>query len=461
MLSTALVITLGITFLAAFVWQVWSAARLNKELELFPSLAWLCFIALPFAAEVSIFHPDYVFPQSVGVFLFGFVLLAGDSLAAKTQAKYESMLSPKHLRNLALFFACFALLIQILHILMMPKIPLVEAILGNASEIELKQYREDSNKLLNAPFGFLYLCQLSISLFAPIAIVLFASQKKWWAAGFTFLTTLIYSRINLAKAPVFTFAVLMLVTAWVLIPKAYKNRVRIAFAVIAAGILIPSVIFLTTSPLSVIRYRTPEAILILQPDTIVQTLGENWGDLNKDPQFKELPQWQQKLNYLVYRMFLDQIEVSHRWYQYYPAVKGSFIGLDGLTPSTRFKEDFVNPSNELGLWAFYNRFPGRYLKSVTAPASIDADAWSRFGYIGLFAIAFVLFLTRLGLHWFRLQGIHGDAINACALIVLGLAAPAAPIAALLFVQGVGVYLTFYLAVFAYNRFIKAKAENVG
>ncbi len=55
----------------------------------------------------------------------------------------------------------------------------------------------------------------------------------------------------------------------------------------------------------------------------------------------------------------------------------------------------VQAANKIGVWGFQTPFPERYLSSVSAYASIDADAFSFFGLISVFFVAFLLLLVRV------------------------------------------------------------------
>jgi hypothetical protein len=96
-------------------------------------------------------------------------------------------------------------------------------------------------------------------------------------------------------------------------------------------------------------------------------------------------------DYVVYRTFLGPAEVSSRWFEYFPTTYGGFLKSQGLwqtTPSGR------SPANIVGVEVYRHRFPYRYLETVSAYASVDADAHAHWGYLGIMIAGLGLLLLR-------------------------------------------------------------------
>ena len=138
---------------------------------------------------------------------------------------------------------------------------------------------------------------------------------------------------------------------------------------------------------------------------------------------------------------------------YYPNLYGDFLGFYGLSPSSRNSPNFVHPANRLGLWAYRSRFPDHYFESVRAYCSIDADAYSRWGFLGVIALALLLFIMRILWKLFRIEGQIGTALYASLLFVLGSALPAASLFAILLANGVFMYfiMLFFISMVRLNE----------
>jgi hypothetical protein len=156
------------------------------------------------------------------------------------------------------------------------------------------------------------------------------------------------------------------------------------------------------------------------------------------------------VNYVMYRTVLAPVEVSHRWYIFYPEIHGSYLGFYGLTPSSRNDPMFQHPANKVAIWSYASRFPNKYLHSAYAYASIDADAWARWGKIGLIGVAFILLVFRIVAGNVRLEGRFGDSIYTAFLVVFSFSLPMASLQALLQAQGAFYFWLLPIFVWIWN-----------
>ena len=97
------------------------------------------------------------------------------------------------------------------------------------------------------------------------------------------------------------------------------------------------------------------------------------------------------VNRAGYRIFLTPVEVSNHWYDYFdgnPSQKRNFLDIFERTNSEQ-------ASNKVGVWAYTDRFPASYGKTISANGSIDADANSIAGIPAVLISAMLLFLFRV------------------------------------------------------------------
>ena len=147
------------------------------------------------------------------------------------------------------------------------------------------------------------------------------------------------------------------------------------------------------------------------------------------------------VNRLGYRVFLTPVEVSNHWYDYFdgsPSEKRKLLDVFE-------RENSKQASNKVGVWAYTDRFPAHYGKSISANGSIDADAFSLGGNFFVLMVAFILFFIRI----FVTFPIPGDSRLVRILQGIGLGQLAflpnsAPMQAMLLPQGLGLILFLLL-----------------
>jgi hypothetical protein len=136
-------------------------------------------------------------------------------------------------------------------------------------------------------------------------------------------------------------------------------------------------------------------------------------------------------------------EVSYRWYQYFSSEQR--LGLTGLSPSERSVVDFVHPAQHVSTWALGRRFPDKYPESGRAYASIDADAFARFGPPGLFLGSLLVAASRL-LIGFSCRKSYSLSLRAVGLAMLSVIPAVGSLGALWISQGLllVIALAFFL-----------------
>ncbi|MGH2400640.1 MAG: hypothetical protein ACRDF6_12445, partial [bacterium] len=91
--------------------------------------------------------------------------------------------------------------------------------------------------------------------------------------------------------------------------------------------------------------------------------------------------------------------VAYAWFEYFPDVHGGYLRGQSWSPFVRSRPGFQHPANLVGLYAYHQRDPERYLETAYAYAAFHADAWANFGYIGVCAagVAAAVFLLLVDL----------------------------------------------------------------
>ena len=443
-------------------------------IDLLPSLAWIFFMVLPFIGQKSSFDSIHTNTQAFGILLFGFALLVSDYLSGKRAHKVPLPLDEHTILYIGYGLFALTLAVQWFHLNMMPKVPLFEWLMGAAnSPLSYAEMREQSSKLLHVPIWIQHAFQLSIVFSSPLALVILLNYRKYLLALVLISTTLVYSFTTLARWPITLFAAICIIVFLRSLPQRSRYRFGMALLILLTPIIIYAAHFLFSHPASVLNYRlaadsletqgnvSPALLndhriqnLRAQPFTITDHHRRLGIDLNE-----AAGSLGRAINYFVYRAVLTPVDVSHRWYIYYPDIHGSYVGFYGLTPSSRNDEKFQHPSNQVCLWAYVSRFPDKYLPSCHAYASIDADAWARGGYLGLITVSLLLLIFRLMAGYFRLEGQMGDSIYVAFLVVFSFSLPIASIQALMQSQGTLYYWFIPIAFLIYDRSRNHRAQK--
>lgn len=439
--------------------------------EFLPTIFWQSLMSGSFVYQYSSFSESFRDHQAFGIGVFSISIFVSDWLMVPklnlVKSKYE--LSWLYI---GYFLAIVSVVFQLSHLYLMPEIPLITVLQDHWWRLwtwfETGQYiqirpieqaekymklRESSSKLLDVPLLYIYLCQATLLVFAPLSIHILVKAKKWFLAIMFLSFCLFYSRASLAKGTLYLFLALMVLQLWFLL--SAKMRQKFVYLFGGAGILVGGycAFVLTTHPSSIFVYKAPDVVLQKyykrlekKPNAPKILTNADHGRLFENSLAERaLSPIEKFINFFAYRVFFVPSEVSHFWYMYYPKEYGEYLGFYGLSPSTRRSKDFVHPANRLGRWAYLSRFPDHYFASVRAYCSIDADAHSRWGKIGVLLIALLLLLMRVLWKSLRIEGRVGSAFYASLLFVLGSALPAASFFAIVSANGVFLYFAMILA----------------
>jgi len=425
-------------------------------------------MVVPLFLQKNYFSSNHIKEQIFGVFLVGFLLLAADCITFRRQSfSISSQTTPNKLDNNFINLIAVALIgLQILHLLSMPNVPLFAKLFTTASQLELSQLREQSSKLLQIPTWFIYLAQTSI-LATPAIVYSFVIQRRYILGIFLAVFAAFYAFSTLAKGPILMFVTILLVLCYELMKTRYRFVIRTSALVVALVALGASGIEILSGKIEVARQGKLSGPINEKPGELSFTWGDHHRVFGVFP--KGIIDWplrfEKRSSSLLYRAIIVPPEVSHRWYTFYPEISGEYIGFYRLTPSTRNHPEYRSPSNTVGKWAYLQRFPYSYGESVHAYASVDADAYARWGTKGLIAVGIMIFVLRCLLGWLGVGGsfiFRSIFLSAITIIALGL--PNSSLQAILVAHGVLIFLLvllclFLIEFFNYNRKRETPNQN--
>lgn len=435
------------SFVGAYLIGIaWNIYRKN-DVEMLPSLIWLLVMVVPFVVQFDTFPENRRLIQSFGVMFIGICLFVGDSINARqvTQETTVSHRLAKWSGNYWLYAALF-LFMAALHLSLLPHIPFVEKYVhGVGDSRELSQMREETSKLLAVPALLKYAFNWIVNIIAPLAVVLAIRQKHYfWALSFIGLAGL-YAAMSLAKAPLSILAIVLVTT--LIYRCSYRRRLYgyLAMTLLCTPIVWDAHNFFVSNPLSIFNLKSPpEAVAALslpEDDPRKQlTIGDRSRLVPSQVSNENLlTAREERYNYYAYRVFLGPADVSSRWYQFYPAYSAGFVGLQGLTLANKDHAE-MHPARRLGKWAYAERFPDKYFETVQAYASVDADAYARFGVVGVIAAGVILVVLRLMLKVFRGTSHLSETLYVIGLVLYGLLWPMASLQAVFVSNGLVVVL---------------------
>lgn len=356
-------------------------------------------MVIPFFYQYPLFHPIGRSTQMGGILLILFIFLMADFVCARKFKSDEAIQGSQKL-NWWLVGGCLVFIIPVLiHLSIAPQIPLWATVVNGVNDpTELLIMRERAVKLLDTSPLLKYWFNWAIVVIAPATVALAFYMKKNGIAIFLWLISIVYAIMALAKAPVILLVGGLLVATAFLRPRWGRWLMPLAISsLILFGVI--GGIVLKSDTYSLINYVPPSHGDALWPSMSRDDprRAVNQGDIARlrplEVEYKR-SYISRKVEYLIYRAFLGPSDVSNRWYQYFIYRSPNSQGLHGLLPWGR-TEGEVAPSREVGLWAYQERFPEKYMSSINAYASMDADAYSRGGFVGVLYVTILAAFVRL------------------------------------------------------------------
>jgi hypothetical protein len=404
-------------FFGAFA--LFTAIRRKVFIEALPSLAWLVLATLPYIYLSGYFRPDATAMQAWGLAAFAFALAAGDAVSAVRRKNFAVGTTPERIGTfICWFLAAVVVILPIVHVISAQDIPLVDQLTQKLTPEQSAMVRERFSKLLDIPVGLKFAFNWMIVIGAPFLAAMLFKRRLYLLFGVTVLWCSAYAVISSARLPFILFVVFTTFAIMNGAKQRTSNRLVAAVSLILL-LIVPTGIYrgetlynwyesldwnMVPSTYRA-EFKGDQAKTPLQMSPAdVERLALPPGGLQRPSSFG------QPGDYAIYRAFLSPMEVSNRWYEYFPAVEGDWRPVDDLLPINK-PSGWQHASNKVGIWAYVRRFPRNYFNTIHAYASADADAYSFGGLSAVFLAALILGLSRVT---FGLIGNSGEAESVLA-----------------------------------------------
>lgn len=252
------------------------------------------------------------------------------------------------------------------HAALMPKIPLVELALGSGlTANQLTELREAANKLLPLPLPVKYLLYWNVRVLVPILLCALLVLR---ARGFAIIlgpVLLILSSLTLEKS-LPTFAI---ISAGLGIATLRRSSI-VSWPLVVSFLLALAVASGLQTAVKIRDVQTRSAIPREAEDPSRSTMRGR--DVILYP-----------FQFTYHRILTGPSGVAYAWFEYFPDVHGGFLRGQSWSPFVRARPGFQHPANLVGLYAYHQKDPERYLVTAHAYAAFHADAWANFGYAGV------------------------------------------------------------------------------
>jgi hypothetical protein len=385
----------AILIFALSVTVVAYGAYLNRFLDVAPTLSWALLMQAPFILQSGLYRPENAWIQSDGIFIMGCAIAIGDcySLFNKDKIQYQ----PTNINTKPLLVVCIIglIVLPLYHLSQVESTPFFDRLIGDFGAGEIAQKREQFGKELNINIFYKYGIQWVSTLFGPLAFYLLVIRKKYIFALVVCFWIIAYSILSTARLPVLLFLFFSAMSIAHKIPARLRKFIGLMIYICCIGFLVLSLQRLgeiqdwyaenKSSNLIIKNYN--ESVVAKDPNRNI-TLN----DLERIEGVIIPGKFSPTVNFLIYRIFLSPVDVSHNWYTYYGWIaqeKRSFWDL------IHRRNGGFAASNLVGQWAYYERFPNRYLSTVSAYGSIDADAYSFGGMLGVLLISLTYLSLRI------------------------------------------------------------------
>lgn len=429
------------------------------------SLGWAVFMVGPFLANYAFLNPGYRDLQGMLVGVVGAGLLLADMAAAailrrRGEEKAEQFACAVKGCGMTAWLGMVLAVVFVgltgLHLAVTPDIPIFSLLSGGSID-EVLEKRSMFSRDMPIPLVVRYLFSFAIVLFGLPAFAMFVMARKLVAAGLILAWILFYAAAGAAKGPVVLSVMIVAGVALMVLPAVWARRL------IVAG-LGAAVCLLAVMP--VLSYVTPDGLVYnaahmpAKGDGFYRHLGDFGRMREAGVNNEHFPVVTRELEYVMYRVFLTPVEVSARWYEYFGQYPITQVHFGRVVHDSRTGRA-AHPANLVGEWFYYGHYPEHYTPEVHAYASVDADAWARFGWWG-FALAV---LGLMGIRVFTAvmhdrnspsQGIF----TFIALVLMAALPPSSSFQALVVAQGLGVVLAA-AGVLHVAGWVKARRKKAG
>jgi len=354
--------------------------KCRKVFQLLPSITWFFSMVTPMIYSKQFFSKDFSTLQLEGISSITAVLCCGDLLAIYVMSNSTSVKISKNklkLRPILIVGVILVLVLPVVHFILAGTPPLLAGIFGDANSSVNAVNREIYTKF-SIPYFLKLPTNWVINFIGPALIIKLFLMKKYKFGALLTIWSLFYASASTAQMPVIILSCTLLFGSFFILGNKHKNLIT---AVLTAIFLVTTLFGILYGN-SILQHKNE----CLVPNNITLTPG----NINRSCEQKIII-ISPIVDHVSYRYFLTPIEVSNKWYEYYGSGKHEQRSLVDLVD----RSASAQAANKVGIWGFQNLFPERYLSSVSAYASIDADAYSFFGLGSVFLVALLLLLIRV------------------------------------------------------------------
>ena len=358
----------------------------NKIFHFFPSLIWFNFIV--FGCLIDLFFSkninNYNYFITILIIFFSFIISDYTFYKKdKSKIKFNTLTNETFIK-----FFYFYLLIVFVHInyviANVYNYDLFNFInfkinnITNPSELQFDKGK--FNRFLEMPRIIQYLINLNINIFFPLVLFNLKKIKKI----FFFLIQVIYLIIIEYKYGLFISSCYLIIS--------YMLNLNFKKGLIILGniFLVIIILFHINDLNKNIMLKTPLALDFDKNYKEYVNLNRSLAydfDQNYENDYSIKTITNDQINKLTYRLILIPQFTASKWYQ----SKEEIFENKNIFFKYLYKSDANEKlSNQIGVYYFNKARPEKWFKNIHANASFDADAYVRFGYLGILFIIIAL-----------------------------------------------------------------------
>ena len=375
---------LGIAIVGVYAVAVALKQTWGGSIQLFPTLGWLFLMAFPFLVEYASLDPLIRKIQAVAILVALLSFLASDLVSNSIASKRNKRKGDSNTGSikiawfLSLVFGCMT----VSHLVWFAEsVPILNLNEGNSDYESIHSSRAAFSRDSPLPAVLRYSLSFSVEIFGCSSVLIFIALKRYVTGGILFIWVVLYASASTAILPTALAMLTLLIGLAQLSSLVLRKKILRTTVVIALSTLVGIATISIAGPWSLLLSGHPNNNTplnkIAQPDFSRAVIGDkNRAGTNTATKGRP-PAVAYYADRLLYRVVFTPVEVSYRWYEYfhkYPLNEVSF----GRAVHDSRSDRLIHPANAVGRWAFYERFPSRYLDSAHAFCSFDADAYSRF-----------------------------------------------------------------------------------
>jgi hypothetical protein len=355
------------------------AIRTNNYFQCLPTLTWSLLSITPLIYNWNFFDTHSRNLQAIGVVLIGVALSIGDvySIRKASNKTFKLVIGNNNKAKIFIFsLVLISVLIPLIHYVFAGSLPILK-VFEHFSPMQVAKARENYTKL-GLPDEIKYLPNIFVNIIGPITITILYLTKKYFLVAVLIIYSIFYAVSSTQKGPVIIFIGFILFSVIFYLPNNYKNV--ITGAITALQVII---IFFGVWYGNVLSNESSKCPVPNNVSNSPANINRSCSDINKISINKVVDN-------IGYRLFLAPVEVSNNWYRYYIDNNQDRRIFDLLN-----RDPSKQASNVVGIWAYERNWPDRYLTSLNAYSSLDADAYSFGGLYIVFFVSLVLLFIRM------------------------------------------------------------------